>query len=204
MEPDQDNHSVTAENKAKYSLPVDDVTERFRSAGFPFSDRTASRWCQKKRLDCILMPVESGRIEKYFATPVSVDAEIAKMHRFKNAAMARHDATRQDMARHGTPTSKEFPDEQEKVYEQEIEKLQQQSLNLRIDNKAKEQVINHLTQDRKDFIEQLTQQSHTIGKLETQLLALQAPRTTEERGGGDKPPKPVTDVGYNDREGEGG
>ena len=197
MEPHQDTHPATPEDKVKYSLSVDDVTERFRSAGFPFSDRTASRWCQKKRLDCILMPVESGRIEKYFATSVSVDAEIAKMHRFKNAAMTRHDATRQDMARHGAPPSKEIQDEQE------IENLQQQTLNLKIDNKAKELVINQLTQDRKDFIQQLTQQSHAIGRLETELRALEAPRTTEERGVGDKPAESTSDVGYNKRKGEG-
>ena len=149
------------------------------------------------------MPVESGRIEKYFATPVSVDAETAKMRRFSNPAMARHDASRRDTTRHSAPGSKEITVEEEKTYKETIEKLEQKSLNLTIDNKAKEQVINHLTQDRKDYIEQLTQQSHTIGKLETQLLALQAPTDTSKQTEGDKPAEPVTDVGYNDREGEG-
>ena len=111
MEPHQDNHPVTPEDKAKYSLPVEDVTQQFRDAGFPFSDRSASRWCQKARLDCILMPIDSGRIEKYFATPVSVEAEIAKMRRYRNAAMARHGAPWQDMAGHCAPTSQEQEEE---------------------------------------------------------------------------------------------
>ena len=181
MSSDQDNHPATPEDTSdtsEYSLIVDEVADRFRAAGFPFSDRTASRWCQKGRIDCILVPVESGRIEKYFATSVSVDKEIERMQRLKYPVMTRHGTPWQDTTRHDAPHPANA-EQQTSDYEERVKGLEQEKLNLTIDNKAKEQVINRLTEERREFIGQLTEQSRAIGRLETEMRALRPPAEDE-------------------------
>ena len=101
MEPLDDTHDDSHQDTSRYSLDVDAIAGRFQAAGFSFSPRSASRWCARDRLDCILLPIESGRIEKYFATHDSVDTEIEKMRRFQNVATARHNAPNQDTTSHG-------------------------------------------------------------------------------------------------------
>ena len=44
-----------------------------------------------------------------------------------------------------------------------------------IDRAAKEQVINHLVGERKEYVAQLTEQGRQIGILETRLKQIEAP-----------------------------
>ena len=106
METGQDNHfasdninpdsiapdPVTTPDMTKYTLDIPAIAVRFQAAGFDISERTASRRCETNRLDCVLVPMQGGRIEKYFATSESVDAEIAKMRRFHNPDTSRFDS----------------------------------------------------------------------------------------------------------------
>jgi hypothetical protein len=57
-----------------------------------------------------------------------------------------------------------------------IDDLEKKVLNLKIDNRAKEQVIGHLTDEHRELIARVSEQGRMIGKLETQLLQLQEPR----------------------------
>jgi len=94
--------------------------------------------------------------------------------------------------------------------EERITELEHENLNLTIGNKAKEQVIGQMVEERKEMISQLTNSSHMVGVLETQLKALEAPRhmpqeNEQSTGGGSSPQVTETDraVEYEDTSGEG-
>jgi hypothetical protein len=101
----------------------------------------------------------------------------------------RHDRTEMDMT--GRDRSEEVRTGPDHVADEEknkkIDDFEKQVLNLQIDNRAKEQVIGHLTDERKEFIAQLGEQGRVIGTLETQLRQLQAPRQTDTHEDTDRP-----------------
>ena len=66
------------------------------------------------------------------------------------------------------------PAERSRLLE-ENEKLKDENLNLKIDNRAKEQVITILNRERRDFIGQLKSQATRIGEITANLLALGGP-----------------------------
>ena len=162
-----------------YSLDVKAVAERIRAAGFQFSERSASRWCQKNRFECILLPIDNGRIEQYFATPQSVDDAVEKMQRFQRVDMARYDKPQQDMASHDA-LQQDTPRQDDEV-KLELKHLKEDNLNLTIDNRAKEKVISTLVEEREGMMEKLTGYAHQVGQLETELrLAIDAPKENQD------------------------
>ena len=167
MEPHDDTHEDKHQDTSRYSLDVDAIAGRFQAAGFSFSPRSASRWCAKAHLDCILLPIESGRIEKYFATPDSVDTEIEKMRRFHNVAMTRHDATEQDTSSHGEPESAPLQDLTDKLAQ--TEDALQKALTRATGNEA---VAVQLRKDRAEILEQLRRTERGVGVLQDRLLRL--------------------------------
>jgi hypothetical protein len=60
-----------------------------------------------------------------------------------------------------------------------IKDLENEKFNLEIDKRARDQVIGmmreQITTDRKDFLAQITQQSHRVGQLETEMRQIKAP-----------------------------
>ena len=167
MEPHDDTHEDSHRDTSRYSLDVDTIAGRFQAAGFSFSPRSASRWCAKGRIECILLPIESGRIEKYFATPDSVDTEIEKMRRFQNIAMARHDAAEQDTASHGEPETASLQELTDKLSQTEDDL--QKALTRATGNEA---VAVQLRKDRAEILEQLRRTERGVGVLQDRLLRL--------------------------------
>ena len=53
--------------------------------------------------------------------------------------------------------------------------MEQEILDLKITNRAKDQVIDHFRTERKDMIDQLLNVSRRVGELETKLLQLDGP-----------------------------
>ena len=66
-------------------------------------------------------------------------------------------------------------DKKIKLLKEEKERLESENLNLKIDNRAKEQVTTQLVKERDRFFEDSKSQMYQIGSLETQLRALGAP-----------------------------
>ena len=56
-----------------------------------------------------------------------------------------------------------------------IREMEQEIFDLRITNRAKDQVIDHFRAERKDMIDQLLNASRRVGELETRLLQLEGP-----------------------------
>lgn len=125
-----------------------------------------------------------------------VDSYVVDRRKETDDAMARsrmvkdrHDRTEMDLT--GGDRSEAVKDGQDHVANEEkntkIDDFENQVLNLQIDNRAKEQVIGYLTNERKELIAQVGEQGRVIGTLETQLRQLQAPRQTDNHEDVDGP-----------------
>ena len=64
-----------------------------------------------------------------------------------------------------------------------MKKLEEENLNLKIDNKAKEQFINYLVVERKQMSDSMQDMSYRLGAAETRVQQLEAPK--EPRQGSD-------------------
>jgi hypothetical protein len=138
--------------------------------------------------------------QKYFITRESVERrikELKQIHVLNTAGATgsdtvRHDdvaplrdtsrqaAQSDDMAPPVAPLRDEarsdaLEAEEKARLQKENEELRDQNLNLKIDNRAKEQVITLLNRERGGFVEKLTQQATRIGEMTARLLQLGAP-----------------------------
>ena len=150
------------------------------------------RFCELKHLDCIR--VQGERTERYFIDPLSVTCYANELKQLESISQLgndtlRHDASLRDVTRHDAPQVA-MPPTPDPIHEPDIETaklrgrvdtLEKENLQLQIDRSAKEQVIGHMVTERRGFVEQLTSQSREIGRLETQLLQLEAPNDDEAR-----------------------
>ena len=86
---------VAANFANDYSLPLEEVSERYAKAGHPRTIRSLQRYCAVGHLDCQKVATTIG--DKYLATPQSVArhiAQIEELHALDVVATDR-DASRQ-------------------------------------------------------------------------------------------------------------
>jgi hypothetical protein len=195
---DASRQGATMRDTTSYTLSVDDVVELMAAGGFPRSKRAIQRFCQMGHLECSRVATELG--EKYFITQESVDRRIKELEQLHalsashatGSDAARHDdvaplrdTSRQaaqsgDMAPSVAPLRDEARSESNGAEDldrlrKENEELKDQNLNLKIDNRAKEQVITLLSRERGDFMGQIRHQATRIGEMTARLLQLGAP-----------------------------
>lgn len=184
-----------SERKENHTLTVREVARMFEDAGVARTERSIINWCQPDkhggcRLDCYFDQNE----RKYFITPQSVERAIEE-----ERAKSRTDGV--PSASGATTGSMLNPSEtgsekQEKVgrdhieHEKRMKELEQEVMDLKITNKAKDYFIDQLKGDREHFIQerehriqQLVEGSQTIGELKTRLLQLEAPQPRESLSG---------------------
>ena len=89
-----------------------------------------------------------------------------------------HERTRQDVSGHDQ-LRPDMNKEETSQLEGEIDKLQTEIMQLTIDKSAKEQFINQMVVERREFIAQITDQSRVIGTLETRMLQLERPMAVQ-------------------------
>ncbi len=62
---------------SEYTLTIDEVSERYATAGHPRTIRRLQKYCARGDLQC--RKVETSFGEKYLVTPLSVDHHIAQI-----------------------------------------------------------------------------------------------------------------------------
>ena len=73
-----------------------------------------------------------------------------------------------------------------------MKKLEEENLNLKIDNKAKEQFINYLVVERKQMSDSMQDMSYRLGAAETRVPQLEAPKEPRQSSDtSDDMPRPV-------------
>src|SRR3954447_10298629 len=154
----------TSPDMTRYVLTIEEAAQLFADAGVPRAPRTITRFCALGDLDCLR--VETEKNYKYLIDRNSVEKRIKKLKQFVANAnkpyqdMSRHVQTnyetQPDMSRHGEKLREtEQPAEEADHYRERVEELENEVIHLKIDKAAKEQVINLMSAERKDFITQL-------------------------------------------------
>lgn len=171
-----------ASDPTHFTMTVDDAASRFADAGLPRSVRSIQRYCQRGHLTCTTVDTEIS--EMYLIDPESVERRIQELQQIelitRTSGVSRHDAPSRDMSRHDATvrdTSRQgMSSEKVEQLEQRIRELENEKMQIEIDKRAKEFVINQLVEDRKNLFSQvsehvrtITDQARVIGQLETRL-----------------------------------
>lgn len=175
----------TSPDMTRYVLTIEEAAQLFAEAGVPRAPRTITRFCAFGDLDCLR--VETEKNYKYLIDRNSVERRIKQLQQVVANAnkpyqdMSRHVQpnyeTQPDMSRHDEkPRVTEQPNEEASQLREKVEELETEIIHLKIDKVAKEQVINMMNTERKDFIGQLNNMSFQLGEATAKLQQLEAPR----------------------------
>lgn len=168
-----------SERKENHTLSVREVARMFEAAGVVRTERSIINWCQPNklgvsRLDSYFDPNE----RKYFITLQSVEPAIkeeqAKVAKYVDGSEPV--GTLQKRAE-GQPDTKEASSDGQK---ESIKTFQQELMDLKITNRAKDLHIEQLHKERESFVEKLIITSRKVGELEAKLLQLEAPSSKAE------------------------
>lgn len=162
---------------SRYTLTVEDATLRFAEAGVPRASRTIQRYCKRGILDCAL--IDTSANEQYLIDPTSLERRVVELQQIFQATddasgrdKTRQDATGRDRARHDATFS-----EKESQYQEQIKQLETDNENLRFDGRVSRELANFMRDQNRELVSRMNDQSRMIGRLETELRALQAPRS---------------------------
>lgn len=164
-----------SDRKENHTLTVREVARLFEAAGVARSERSIVNWCQHNvlgvgKLDAYFDPNE----RKYFITPQSVDLAIAeeKAKAAKHGTVAEAHGNIPQSAERSQPHASPEPSVGDTS---KLKALEAEVMDLKITNRAKDQFIDHLKQERAGMLEQLTTSAKRVGELETRLLQLKQP-----------------------------
>ncbi len=175
----------TRPDTSRYVLTIEEAAQLFAEAGVPRSPRTITRFCKLDDLDCLR--IETEKNFKYLIDQNSVEKRIKQLQqlvRINNRSyqdMSRHvettGETQPDMSRHVEQAREtEQPREEERYLLERVEELENEVIHLKIDKAAKEQVINQMNVERKEFITQMNTMSYQLGEATAKLQLIEAPR----------------------------
>ena len=179
--------SAQESEPARHELTTKATSALFAEFGVPRSPRSVQGFCKDGHIDCIF--VKGPRGNQYFASRESVERyatelkhieEVGKFSTEDSFAQerepARDSAQSREVARE--PVTPATNDETESGVEQKsaTKTLREENLNLRIDNRAKEQFINRLVQDRNSLMQAVQEVNYRLGVAETRVQQLEAPR----------------------------
>ena len=172
-----------SERKESHTLTVREVARMFESAGVARTERSIINWCQPNklgipRLDAYFDPNE----RRYFISSQSVGLAI-KEEQAKAAKLSGDSGPGGSVPKNSeSPANRPTRGDQNGDAEN-TSSLNQELMDLKITNRAKDYFIEQLKNERegfalerKDYVEKLINSNRQIGELETRLLQLNAPR----------------------------
>ena len=169
------------ERKESHTLTVREVARLFESAGVARTERSIINWCQPNklgipRLDAYFDPNE----RRYFISSQSVGLAIKEEQ--AKAAKSVGDSGPGSSVPNNSESPANRPPAEANGEVSNIPGLQQELMDLKITNRAKDYFIEQLKNERevfalerKDYVEKLINFNRQIGELETKLLRLQGP-----------------------------
>jgi hypothetical protein len=191
--------SATVEyDKVRHSLTIYQAVELFAALGVPRSKRSVQRVCKQGHLDCV--SIKGARGDQFFINRESVERYAEELRQIEAVASItaepRHTAPQHATARHSAPERANPPepvavapavererDESAAIIEQlrdENGKLRDENLNLRIDNRGKEQAISFITAQAREKDQHLQDMSYRLGVAETRVAQLEAPKVHDD------------------------
>ena len=198
---DTARHSAPPEyDKARHSLTIFQAVELFARLSVPRSKRSVQRFCEQGHLDCVR--IKGARGDQFFINRESVHRYAEELRQIDAVASfaseERHDAPQHVAARNSAPERAMMPEpvavasaptvepergERAEIIKQlsdENAKLRDENLNLRIDNRGKEQAINFITAQARDKDQHLHEISYRLGVAESRVSQLEAPKAHDD------------------------
>lgn len=177
---------------ARHSLTIAQAVELFARLDVPRSKRSVQRFCEQGHLDCVR--IKGARGDQFFINQESVKRYAEELRQIEAVATigdsARYDAPQRAVARSSAPLRDSTPPplahEAEHIHgaaaerDATIKRLEGENLNLRIDNRGKEQAINFLTVQMKEKDQHLQDLSYRLGASESRLAQLEAPKADDD------------------------
>lgn len=199
METNSPSPATPTPEASRYTLTVEEAAARFADGGIPRSLRTIQRYCKLGILDSTV--IETAANEQYLIDGDSVARRIIELQQIIQTTgvetrrdVSRQDATNRDTTRHGAPHV-----ERNGSHLDRIKELEAENENLRFDVRINRELANFVRNQNNQLISELQEQSRQIGRLETQLLALEGATTSgrsvnhsEEMHIPTEPPAPAT------------
>jgi hypothetical protein len=172
-----------SERTAAHTLTVREVARMFEAADVSRTERSIVKWCLPNKHDVArLDAVYDANERKWFITQESVDRAIAeeqaraahnKEPLLNPAEQVRNDSESSP----GGDGDAESPDAVTSV---KVKKLEKEVMDLKILNGGKDFLIDQLSKERENMLNQVITYSRQIGQLETKVHQLSAPREFPE------------------------
>lgn len=170
---------------SRYNLTIEEASVQFAEAGVPRSPRTITRFCALGDLECIRVDTEKNF--KWLIDPSSLAKRIKELQQALHFSKKTYldisghvlpnNETRPDMSRHDDHLQFQEQEGEGKEYlNMRVEELENELMHARIDKAAKEQVINQLASERREYIEQMKEMSFQLGEARTMLQLQAAPK----------------------------
>lgn len=171
-----------SERTADHVLTVREVARMFEDAGVSRTERSIVKWCLPNKHDVArLDAVFDANERKWFITQESVERAIAE-EQARDARRNEPLPTSTEQEQPAVPNAPESRAQRDSMDEPDPEH-NARLRDLEITNRVKDAYIDKLKEDlknadeeRKIYIQQLIDNSHLIGSLETQLRQIGAPR----------------------------
>lgn len=196
MDEDAARNSAPERDEARHSLTIKQASQLFAELGVPRAPRSVQRFCEHGYLDCVRIKGAKG--DQFFINRASVELYAEELRQIEAVALigaeARHDAPERVAARNSAPeyaTTVEVetepisrPEPEQPEASALEERLRDEILNLRIDNRAKEIAIaelnRRLNEDRDKFLGAMQDMSYKLGAMETLLAQIEAPKALDD------------------------
>lgn len=194
---------------SRHTLTVKQASHLFAALGVPRSPRSVQRFCKLGNIDCIL--IKGDKTERHFVNQESIERyarELEHMEHISTIAAdddttrrdaSQRDTTRTDASRRDesvvvepTPTPQSEPDPEIARLKSRLDELEKEKVQLAIDRAAKEQVINQMLDQQREWFDRVDNQGRQIGRLEMQVQQLAAPQHVESRHDASVPDDAVT------------
>ena len=176
--------SAQEREPARHELTTKTASALFAEFGVPRSPRSVQGFCKDGHIDCVRVKGPTG--DRYFVNKESVERYAIELKQIEDVgkiasddpfaperAPARDSAQeRETVIPEKTPSN--VPNDEQST--NTMKELREENLNLRIDNRAKEQFINQLVEDRNSLMQSVQDVNYRLGAADARVQQLEAPR----------------------------
>ncbi len=200
--PDMTRHDATGRDAEQYTVSVPEAAELFTAAGLPRTERAIQRFCKKGDLICAFQETAYGsrylirqssidrliqqKLQALAVTPESDSRDASRpVASGREASRQESDAAPADKFPEAlnSPENKTHDSHQQQVTTGDdtevLQKLREENLSLKIDNAARQQFINHLTNTVEKYAGEVQELSYNLGVAHTKLTQIEAPKTPD-------------------------
>jgi hypothetical protein len=179
--------SAQERESVRHNLTIKTASALFATFGVPRSPRSVQGFCKDGHIDCIRAKGPSG--DRYFINQKSVEQYATELKQIEvvgkiasdepaeqEREFARGSAQERAAVASERVSNHSLSDDHAEPSTDIIKALRDEILNLRIDNRAKEQFINQLVEDRNSLMQSVQDVNYRLGAADARVQQLEGPR----------------------------